>query len=91
MGVDTTLKIVDSLEERVSKDRYMSFDSKLVDMLRDEIGTLLDIDGEESPKEPFDLTKKPLVVMVVGVNGVGQTTTIGKSCRPLQGHGQESR
>ena len=77
MGVDTTLKIVDSLEERVSKDRYMSFD-ELVDMLRDEIGTLLDIDGEESPKEPFDLTKKPLVVMVVGVNGVGKTTTIGK-------------
>ena len=77
VGVDTTLKIVDSLEERVSKDRYMSFD-ELVDMLRDEIGTLLDIDGEESPKEPFDLTKKPLVVMVVGVNGVGKTTTIGK-------------
>ena len=77
MGVDTTLKIVDSLEERVNKDRYMSFD-ELVDMLRDEIGTLLDIDGEESPKEPFDLTKKPLVVMVVGVNGVGKTTTIGK-------------
>ena len=50
MGVDTTLKIVDSLEERVNKDRYMSFD-ELVDMLRDEIGTLLDIDGEESPKE----------------------------------------
>ena len=77
MGVDTTLKIVDSLEERVSKDKYMSFD-ELVDMLRDEIGTLLDVDGEESPKEPFDLTKKPLVVMVVGVNGVGKTTTIGK-------------
>ena len=77
MGVDTTLKIVDSLEERVSKDKYMSFD-ELVDMLRDEIGTLLDVNGEESPKEPFDLTKKPLVVMVVGVNGVGKTTTIGK-------------
>ena len=77
MGVDTTLKIVDSLEERVGRDKYMSFD-ELVGMLRDEIGTLLDIDGEESPQEPFDLTRKPLVVMVVGVNGVGKTTTIGK-------------
>lgn len=77
MGVDTTLKIVDSLEERVGRDKYMSFD-ELVGMLRDEIGTLLDVDGEESPQEPFDLTRKPLVVMVVGVNGVGKTTTIGK-------------
>ena len=77
MGVDTTLKVVDSLEERVEKDKYMSFD-ELVDMLRDEIGSLLDVEGEASPEEPFDLGKKPLVVMVVGVNGVGKTTTIGK-------------
>ena len=49
MGVDTTLKIVDSLEERVGRDKYMSFD-ELVGMLRDEIGTLLDVDGEESPR-----------------------------------------
>jgi fused signal recognition particle receptor len=77
MGVDTTLKVVDSLEEKVSRDKYMSFD-ELVDMLRDEIGTLLDVDGEASPEEPLDLSKKPLVVMVVGVNGVGKTTTIGK-------------
>ena len=77
MGVDTTLKIVDSLEERVGRDKYMSFD-ELVDMLRDEIGSLLNVDGEESPKEPFALNRKPFVVMVVGVNGVGKTTTIGK-------------
>ncbi len=77
MGVDTTLKIVDSLEERVGRDKYTSFD-ELVDMLRDEIGTLLNVDGEKEPEEPFDLTKRPLVVMVVGVNGVGKTTTIGK-------------
>ena len=77
MGVDTTLKVVDSLEERVGKDKYMSFD-ELVDMLRDEIGKMLDVDAEVSVDEPFDLTKKPLVVMVVGVNGVGKTTTIGK-------------
>ena len=77
MGVDTTLKIVDSLEERVGRDKYMSFD-ELVEMLRDEIGKLLDVDSQESVGEPFDLGKKPLVVMVVGVNGVGKTTTIGK-------------
>ena len=77
MGVDTTLKIVDSLEERVGRDKYMSMD-ELVDMLRDEIGKLLDVDEEDTPQEPFDLSKKPMVVMVVGVNGVGKTTTIGK-------------
>lgn len=77
MGVDTTLKIVDSLEERVGRDKYMSMD-ELVGMLRDEIGKMLDVDGEQTPSEPFDLSKKPLVVMVVGVNGVGKTTTIGK-------------
>ncbi len=77
MGVDTTLKIVDSLEERVGRDKYMSMD-ELVDMLRDEIGKMLDVDEEQAPEEPFDLSHKPLVVMVVGVNGVGKTTTIGK-------------
>ncbi|MBR5176773.1 MAG: signal recognition particle-docking protein FtsY [Bacteroidales bacterium] len=77
MGVDTTLKIVDSLEERVGRDKYMSMD-ELVDLLRDEIGKLLEVEGETAPSEPFDLGKKPLVVMIVGVNGVGKTTTIGK-------------
>ena len=77
MGVNTTLKIVDSLEERVEKDKYMSFD-ELLDILRDEIGKMLDVEGEASPEEPFDLSHKPMVVMVVGVNGVGKTTTIGK-------------
>ena len=77
MGVDTTLKVVDSLEERVERDKYMSFD-ELVDMLRDEIGKMLDVEDGQAPEEPFDLSRKPLVVMVVGVNGVGKTTTIGK-------------
>ena len=88
MGVDTTLKIVDSLEERVGRDKYMSMD-ELVGMLRDEIGLLLDVDGEESPAEPFDLSKKPLVIMVVGVNGVGKTTTIGKLAARYQSMGKK--
>lgn len=88
MGVDTTLKVVDRLEERVRKDKYMSFD-ELVGMLRDEIGMLLDVDGEESPEEPFDLSRKPLVVMVVGVNGVGKTTTIGKLAARYKAQGRK--
>ena len=77
IGVETTLKIVDSLEARVERDKYLTYD-ELVEFLREEIGILLDVDGAAPPDEPFDLSKKPLVVMVVGVNGVGKTTTIGK-------------
>ena len=80
MGVDTTLEIIDRLEERVGKDKYMSMD-ELVGMLREEIAGLLDV-GDTSQVAngslPFDFSKKPLVILVVGVNGVGKTTTIGK-------------
>ena len=77
IGVETTLKIVDSLEARVERDKYLTYD-ELVEFLREEIGILLDVDGAAPAEEPFDLSKKPLVVMVVGVNGVGKATTIGK-------------
>ena len=77
IGVETTLNIVDSLEARVERDKYLTYD-ELVEFLREEIGILLDVDGAAPAEEPFDLSKKPLVVMVVGVNGVGKTTTIGK-------------
>ena len=77
IGVETTLKIVDSLEARVERDKYLTYD-ELVEFLREEIGILIDVDGAAPAEEPFDLSKKPLVVMVVGVNGVGKTTTIGK-------------
>ena len=73
MGVDTTLKIIDNLEERVERDKYMSQD-ELISMLREEIGALLD-DAPEASALP---AKRPYVVLVVGVNGVGKTTTIGK-------------
>ena len=71
IGVDTTLKIIDLLEKRVAKDKYMN-SKELHLILRDEITTLLDLQ-EESPREV-----KPRVTLVVGVNGVGKTTTIGK-------------
>ena len=88
MGVDTTLKLIDNLEDRVAKDRYVSLD-ELVDLIRDEIGKLLDINGEEEPVVPFDFSKKPYVMLVVGVNGVGKTTTIGKLASMLRAQGKK--
>lgn len=87
MGVDTTLKVIDNLEERVERDKYMSFD-ELVDILRDEIFKLIDLDGK-SDMVPFDFSKKPYVIMVVGVNGVGKTTTIGKLASMLKAQGKK--
>ncbi len=78
VGVETTLKIIKRIEERVSNDKYLGTD-ELNQILREEISGLLSEtkSGEESEfKIPAD--KKPYVIMVVGVNGVGKTTTIGK-------------
>ena len=83
MGVDTTLKVIDALEEKVAKDKYMSFD-ELVGMLRAEISGLIDVGGE-----PFDYSRKPYVVLDVGVNGVGKTTTIGKLAYMLRSMGKK--
>ena len=87
MGVDTTLKIIDNLEERVRRDKYVSM-NELVDMLRDEIAELLDVENQ-AVVEPFDFSKKPYVIMVVGVNGVGKTTTIGKLASSLKAQGKK--
>ena len=86
MGVDTTLKIIDNLEERVRKDKYMSFE-ELVDLLRDEISQLINVG--DSQVQAFDFSKKPYVIMVVGVNGVGKTTTIGKLAASLRAQGKK--
>mgnify|MGYP004452083629 FL=1 len=83
MGVDTTLKIIDNLEERVSKDKYMSQD-ELVSLLREEISKLVD-----EPEQLFDFEKKPYVILVVGVNGVGKTTTIGKMAAYFKAQGKK--
>ena len=79
VGVDTTLKIIDRIRERVARDRYVN-SSELNDLLCDEITQML-ADSENSVGEDFQLpegVEKPYVIMVVGVNGVGKTTTIGK-------------
>ena len=84
MGVDTTLKIIDNLEERVARDKMMSFD-ELVGYLRDEIGKLLDVEGAG----PMVMDRKPYVILVVGVNGVGKTTTIGKLAHLFKSQGKK--
>ena len=91
MGVDTTLKIIENLEERVRQDKYVSLD-ELVDILRDEIADLLNVrqgEGTDEKVVPFDFSKKPYVIMVVGVNGVGKTTTIGKLASTLKAQGKK--
>ena len=88
MGVDTTMKIIENLEERVRTDKYVSMD-ELVDFLRDEIAKLLNVNDGDAPVVPFDFSKKPYVIMVVGVNGVGKTTTIGKLASSLKAQGKK--
>lgn len=91
MGVDTTLKIIDNLEDRVQRDKYMSME-ELVSMLKEEIASLLNLSESETVDDkvlPFDFSKKPYVIMVVGVNGVGKTTTIGKLASMLKAQGKK--
>ena len=78
VGVDTTLNIIQRIEARVSRDKYVGT-SELNHILRDEISSLL-TENNTDDTEGFDIPagKKPYVIMVVGVNGVGKTTTIGK-------------
>ena len=78
VGVETTLKIIEHLQQRIKRDRYIST-SELNSILRAEIATLLKHDENGFPSD-FDqpLPHKPYVILVVGVNGVGKTTTIGK-------------
>ncbi|MDE6480219.1 MAG: signal recognition particle-docking protein FtsY [Muribaculaceae bacterium] len=79
MGVDTSLKIIERLEERVARDKYVGT-SELNEILCDEITQLLARPENEQELGDFEVpeNKKPYVIMVVGVNGVGKTTTIGK-------------
>ena len=78
VGVNTTLRIIERIEERVSKDKYLGTE-ELNQILREEIAALL---SETNSGDESDFTipgnQRPYVIMVVGVNGVGKTTTIGK-------------
>lgn len=78
VGVDTTIKIIRRIEERVARDKYLN-SSELDEILREEIASLLEENNTQDLLD-FDIPsdKKPYVIMVVGVNGVGKTTTIGK-------------
>lgn len=78
VGVETTLKIIDRLQKRAARDKYVST-SKLNTLLRDEITEMLaENNNADTPDFSVPSDKKPYVIMVVGVNGVGKTTTIGK-------------
>ncbi len=85
IGVDTTLKIIEQLEQRVAKEKFLNIE-ELHSKVREIIEDLLCQKGEE--EEPFDFSKSPLVIMVVGVNGVGKTTTIGKLAARLKESGK---
>ncbi len=88
VGVETTLKIVERIQERVARDKYMST-SELDRILKEEVAALLsetnatDFEDFETPAD-----KKPYVIMVVGVNGVGKTTTIGKLAAQFKKRGK---
>lgn len=85
IGVETTLKIIEALEERVAREKFMNSD-ELDSILHSEIEKLLVSRPED---EIFDFSKKPYVIMVVGVNGVGKTTTIGKLAYRLKESGKK--
>lgn len=87
VGVDTTLKIIDRITERVAKDKYVGTD-ELQGLLQEEIVKLL----AENPQEvdySLDGKGEPYVIMVVGINGVGKTTTIGKVAHQLKTEGKK--
>jgi fused signal recognition particle receptor len=85
VGVATTLKIIDALEARTAKEKYLGFED-LVKMLQEEISKL--IVGSDTNEEAQEL-KSPHIVMVVGVNGVGKTTTVGKLAHQFKAQGKK--
>ena len=89
VGVDTTLKIIHRIEERIERDKYIST-SELNGILREEIASLM-TENNTSDMENWDLPidHKPYVILVVGVNGVGKTTTIGKLAYQFKNAGKK--
>lgn len=89
VGVDTTLRIIERIEKRIAKDKYIDT-KELNSVLREEIADMLIINDNEETEDYF-LPKdiKPYVIMVVGVNGVGKTTTIGKLAHQFKKSGKK--
>lgn len=88
VGVETTVKIVKRIEERVARDKFMNT-SELNQILREEIMNLLAENKDSDSDFYFPEDKKPYVIMVVGVNGVGKTTTIGKLAHQFKQQGKK--
>ena len=87
VGASTTIKIIQRIEDRVARDKFVSTD-ELDAILREEISGLL-LENPHSGSGNIDETKKPYVIMVVGVNGVGKTTTIGKLAYQFKSEGKK--
>ena len=88
VGVDTTLAIIERIQERVKKDKYVST-SELNQILYDEIANLLIDTPQDLAGFQVPIAKKPFITLVVGVNGVGKTTTIGKLAHHFKAAGNE--
>lgn len=86
VGASTTIKIIDRIEQRVARDKFVGTD-ELDAILREEITALL-LENPHAASGNIDTTKKPYVIMVVGVNGVGKTTTIGKLAHQFKTEGK---
>lgn len=87
VGASTTIKIIQRIEDRVARDKFVSTD-ELDAILREEISGLL-LENPHAGSGNIDETKKPYVIMVVGVNGVGKTTTIGKLAHQFKSEGKK--
>lgn len=87
VGVATTIKIIGKIEDRVARDKYINT-AELDAILREEISALL-LENPHSNTGNIDENKKPFVIMVVGVNGVGKTTTIGKLAHQFKSQGKK--
>jgi fused signal recognition particle receptor len=89
VGVETTIKIIKCIEERVARDKFLGTD-ELNNILKQEISALLKgHEGEQTENVHIPAVQGPYVIMVVGVNGVGKTTTIGKLAHQLQSQGKK--
>lgn len=89
VGIDTTIKIIERIEKRVKQDKYVNT-AELNQILQEEIAAIL-VDAPELSYQDFEIPegKKPYVILVVGVNGVGKTTTIGKLAHNYKKAGKE--